>query len=183
MKSQENKLLVDKVESESSKLERRFKDAERRLKYKVHQFDEKIVNSYKRRKSLLNDRRNASLQAKEIEKIGLNAEKIKKIIFNLDFPLSGHKRRQFIKLVAKIQSSYSELKRISGASRIPFEEKERDLYFKLGVNIAELSEDLVDLILDSDPNTQSLLMATCSDIEESCDTLAGRVNRKYNEAA
>ena len=56
MKSQEKKLLVDKVESESSKLERRFRDAERRLKYKVHQFDEKIVNSYKRRKSLLNDR-------------------------------------------------------------------------------------------------------------------------------
>ena len=51
------------------------------------------------------------------------------------------------------------------------------------MNIAELSEDLVDLILDSDPNTQSLLMATCSDIEESCDTLAGRVNWKYNKAA
>ena len=56
MSENDVKLIVDKINKEASKLEKRYKDAEQRLKLRVHQFDEKIVNSYKRRKALLEDK-------------------------------------------------------------------------------------------------------------------------------
>ena len=183
MSKNDVKLIVDKINKEASKLEKRYKDAEQRLKLRVHQFDEKIVNSYKRRKALLEDKRDQHNQNRQIEKIEKNAEKIKKIVFNTDFPLSGHERRQFIRLIAKIQASYSDLNSIFGHSRRNINSSESDAYFDMGVNIAELSEDLVDLLLDQDVETQAMTLATCNDIEESCDTLSERANARYSKAA
>ncbi len=183
MGSNERKLIVDKVDREASKLEKRFKDAEQRFKVKAHQFDEKIINSYKRRKALFEDKRDFLSQQRQTDKIRRNAEKIKKIIFNSESPISGHERRQLIKLVAKIQSAYADLSEAFESSTKKVSETELDSYYNMGVNIAELSEDLVDLLLDKDEATPSLALATSIDIEESCDTLTQRIHSKYSKAA
>lgn len=183
MSSKETKLIVDKVSKEASKLEKRYKDAQQRLKSKFHQFDEKIINSYERRKSLLQTKRDFVSQECQTEKIRKNADKIKKIIFNSDFLISGHDRRQLIKLVTKIQSAYSDLSSAFETSEQSFSSSELDTFYNMGVNISELSEDLVDLLIDKDEETPALALATSVDIEESCDTLAQRIHSKYSKAA
>ncbi len=183
MSTKEVKLIVDKVNKEASKLEKRYRDAEQRLRVRAHQFDEKIVNSHSRRKALLEDKKDWKKQNRQIEKIEKNVGKIKKIIFDADFPLSGHERRQFIKLLAKIQASYTDLNSIFGYSRREINTPESDAFFDMGVNIAELSEDLIDLLLDQGPENQAMTLATCNDLEESCDTLSERVNSRYHKAA
>ena len=69
MGKQEPKLIVDKLEKEAAKLERRFHDAEQRYRHTGQPCDEKIMNSHSRRKVLLHQKKDSLAQLKQTEKI------------------------------------------------------------------------------------------------------------------
>ena len=68
-------------------------------------------------------------------------------------------------------------------ARVELSDQELDAYYRVGINIAELSDELIDLLLNDDIEAQVVVLETCAELEESCDVLLSCIEANYYQAA
>ena len=175
--------LRKNLKAEFHKLDRRAKEAESKLKNEAKTYYQKVVDSHKERQKNRQDHRDEKSEKSAVNKIRANAEKIENLIFNSDYQLNDHQEKKFRRLVDKVEKSYDQLSDAFLNARKEVSDEDLDSFFQVGNNIAELSNELVELLVDNDIESQELVLNTCSQIEESCDILSSCIESNYYQAA
>ena len=175
--------LRESLKAEFSKLDNRAKEAEKKYKNEANSSYKKIVEMHKKRQKNHKDHRDEKAEQSAVNKIRKNSEKIEKLIFHSDFQLTDHQEDKFRRLVEKVNNSYDQLTDTFSNARKELSEEELDSYFKVGNNIAALSDELLELVINDDIESQTVVLETCSQIEESCDILSNCIEANYYQAA
>lgn len=171
------------LKNEFHKLDVRAKDAEQKVKNGAKSHYQKIVDRHHERQKNREDNRDEKSEKSTVAEIKANSEKIENLVFNSDYQLSDHQEKKFRRLVDKVEKSYDQLSDAFLNARKELSDDDLDSFFQVGTNIAELSDELVELLLDNDIDSQELVLNTCSQIEESCDTLSSCIESNYYKAA
>ena len=159
--------LRESLKSEFHKLDKRAKEAENKLKNEAKEYYQKVIDLHKERQKHRQDKRDEKSEKSAVNSIRNNAEKIENLIFHSDYQLTDHQEEKFRRLVDKVEQSYDQLTDAFLNARKELSEEELDSYFRVGNNIAELSNELVELLMDDDIDSQVLVLETCAQIEES----------------
>ena len=175
--------LRENLKTEFSKLNNRAKEAEKKIKNEANSSYKKIVEMHKKRQKNHKDHRDENAEQSVVNKIQKNSEKIEQLIFHSDFQLTDNQEDKFRRLVAKVNKSYDQLTDAFSNARKKLSDEELDTYFQVGNNIAALSDEFLELVVDDDIESQAVVLETCSQIEESCDTLSNCIEANYYQAA
>ena len=175
--------LKESLKSEYLKLERRAKSAEKKFQEEAKAFYQRIIDAHKEREQFLQDLRDEHSERYAVSKIQTNIDKIENLIFNSDYQLTEIQEAHFIRLVDKTRQSYEQLSDAFVNARVELSDQELDAYYRVGINIAELSDELIDLLLNDDIEAQVVVLETCAELEESCDVLLSCIEANYYQAA